>query len=429
MLDPGADGGPSEAPSSPIRRRDEGAELSVHVLYLIDSLAVGGAERSLASMAPYLVAAGVRLDVAYLRARPGVHDALREGGATLFPLEGPGGRVGGLRRVYRVIRERRPDLVHTTLFEADLLGRMAGRLARVPVVSSLVSEGYGSEHVSEPGLRRWKVRAAQAADAATARSVVRFHVPAEHVADSMARHLHVPRDRFDVVPRGRDPDLLGRRSVRRRGAVRSRLVIGRDVPLVVAVARQEHAKGLDVLLDAFASVMAERPGARLLVAGAEGNATTFLRERVAAGGLDGTALLLGAREDVPDLLCAADVFVLPSRREGLPGVLLEAMALEAPAVASNLPAVREVFEGRDIGLLVPVGDAPGLAAAILATLADAEEASARAERGRVRFLERFTAERAARGMLEMYERVLASGRRSDLPAPEVRVDERGVTEG
>jgi glycosyltransferase involved in cell wall biosynthesis len=399
----------------------------VHILYLIDSLAVGGAERSLASMAPNLVTAGVRLDVAYLRERPGVHDALRESGATLFPLDGPGGRVGDLRRVRRVLAERRPDLVHTTLFEADLLGRIAGRLARVPVVSSLVSEGYGTAHVSEPGLRRWKIRAAQVADAATARSVVRFHVPAEHIADTMARRLHVPRDRFDVVPRGRDPEVLGRRSEDRRRAVRARLEVADDVPLVVAIARQEHAKGLDVLVDAFGSVRSEHSDARLLVAGAEGHATAFLRERVSRGDLDGAVVFLGTRPDVPDLLCAADVLVLPSRREGLPGVLLEALALEAPIVASDLPAVREVFDGRDIGLLAKVGDAAGLAAAIDAILADPAEASRRAEHGRERFLARYTAERAARGMFELYERVMSASRRTDGGA-EVRVDDREVTE-
>ncbi len=321
----------------------------MHVLYLIDSLAMGGAERSLATMAPNLVDAGVRLDVGYLRERPGLHDALRASGATLFPLDGPGGRAGGLRRVRRLLGDRRPDLVHTTLFEADLLGRIAGRLARVPVVSSLVTEGYGPAHAAEPGLRRWKVRAAQVADAATARSVARFHVPAEHIADTMARRLRVPRNRFDVVPRGRDPEALGRRSEDRRRAVRARLEVGDEVPLIVAVARQEHAKGLDVLVEAFGSVRPERPDARLLVAGAVGNATALLRERVSRGDLDGSVVFLGTRDDVPDLLCAADVFVLPSRREGSPGVVLEALALEAPVVASDLPGVREVFDGRDLG--------------------------------------------------------------------------------
>ena len=400
----------------------------MHVLYLIDSLAMGGAERSLATMAPNLVDAGVRLDVGYLRERPGLHDALRASGATLFPLDGPGGRAGGLRRVRRLLGDRRPDLVHTTLFEADLLGRIAGRLARVPVVSSLVTEGYGPAHAAEPGLRRWKVRAAQVADAATARSVARFHVPAEHIADTMARRLRVPRNRFDVVPRGRDPEALGRRSEDRRRAVRARLEVGDEVPLIVAVARQEHAKGLDVLVEAFGSVRPERPDARLLVAGAVGNATALLRERVSRGDLDGSIVFLGTRDDVPDLLCAADVFVLPSRREGSPGVVLEALALEAPVVASDLAGVREVFDGRDLGLLARVGDAGGLAAAIGATLDDPKDATRRTALGRERFLERYTAERASQGMLELYERVRASVGRTD-GGSELRVDDRGVTEG
>ncbi len=378
----------------------------------------------MASTAPFLVASDVRLDVAYLRERPGLHEELLASGASLFRLPA-GGRMAALRGAYRLIRERAPDLVHTTLFEADLVGRIAGRVAGVPVASSIVSEGYGSAHMSEPGLRRWKVRSAQAADAATARLVVRFHVPAEHLVAAMSRRLHVPADRFDVVPRGREPERLGRRSQPRRSAVRVALGIADDEPLLVAVGRQEHAKGLDVLLDAFRLVVRERPRSRLLIAGPEGTATTMLRRRVADGGLDGAALFLGTRSDVPDLLCAADVFVLASRREGLPGALLEAMALETPVVASDLPAVREVFDGREIGRLVPVDDAQRLATAIAATVADPEDASRRAVRGRDRFMERFTAEAAARGMLEFFERSVGSRRPMLLAAPRKRAEREG----
>jgi glycosyltransferase involved in cell wall biosynthesis len=372
-----------------------------------------------------LVAADIRLDVAYLNERSGLHDELRDSGATLFPLGGRGGRLGGLDRVLRLIRRRRPDLVHTTLFEADLAGRVAGRIAGVPVVSSLVSEGYGPAHLGEPGLRRWKVRTAQTLDAATARFVERFHVPARHLVVPLSERLHVPVDRFEVVPRGRDPNLLGRRSERRRMTTRGKLGIDDDAPVLIAVGRQEHAKGLDVLVEAFAVVVRQRPSARLFVAGPDGNATAHLRQMIMGSGLDGSARFLGARGDVPDLLCAADVFVLPSRREGLPGALLEALALETPVVASDLPAVREVFDGRAIGLIAPAGDSDGLAGAIATTIADHRATAERTVLGRERFLERYTADAAARGMIELYEKVGRSRRTTAASEAPGRIEHEG----
>lgn len=379
----------------------------MHVLCVIDSLAVGGAELSLAVMAPRFVEAGVRLDVAYLRERLGLGDALRAAGAEVVSLAGPGGRLGAIGRLRRLLRARHPDLVHTTLFESDVAGRIAGSLAAVPVVSSLVSAMYGEEHVHNPSLRPWKVRAAQVVDALTARRVVRFHATSEHVAEQMSRRLRIPRERIDVVPRGRDPEQLASRWPARRAAARAALRVDPETPVVLAVGRQVYAKGLDVLLEALPLVLREHPRARLIVAGAEGAQTADLRAAVSRMRIDGRVRFLGVRQDVPELLCAADVFVLPSRREGLPGALLEAMALEAPVVATDIPPSREVLGNEGCARLVPVGHAQALGAAITATIADPEEAARRAARARGRFLERFTLERAVAGMLEFYSRALA----------------------
>ena len=377
----------------------------MHVLYVIDSLVPAGAERSLEALAPRYAARGVRLDVAYLHERAGLHQQLEAAGARLFTLAGHGGRVGWVRRAASLTARLRPDLVHTTLFEADVTGRVAARLARVPVVSSLVNEVYGAAHVGDPELRRWKVRGAQLLDAATARLASRLHAVSGHVADTMARQIRFPRERIDVVPRGRDPARLGRRTPARRAAARTRLGVGDRAPLLLAVARQEHQKGLDVLLDAVALVRHEVPEARLVVAGRAGSQTPLLRDRVSRLRLGDAVSFLGSRDDVADLLCAADVFVLPSRREGLPGSVLEAMALEAPIVASDLAEVREVVDG-DCARLVAPGSPEALAAAIAGVMSDPAPAGARARRAAARFYERFTIDRVADQMLTFYARAL-----------------------
>jgi glycosyltransferase involved in cell wall biosynthesis len=379
------------------------------ILHVIDSLGPGGAERSLASMAPFLVGNGIDLEVAYLKDRVDVLGSLEEAGATIFGLTGARNRAAWVQSIHRLIVDRRPDLVHTTLFDADVCGRVAARLARVPVVSSLVNVEYGPEQFADPRLRAWRLRAAQIVDSVTARAVVRFHAITAHVADVMTRRLRLPVDRVDVIPRGRDPALLGTKSPGRRDRARRLLGILPEERLVVAAARHEYQKGLDVLLEAFASVRDRLPSARLVVAGREGNLTLQLRGR-ARSFEGGVVRLLGARDDVPELLCAADLFVLPSRWEGLGSVLLEAMALEAPIVASDLPAVREVLSDGIEASFVRPQDPIALGEAIVHALDAPAEAANRAARARERFLRSYTTERITRRIVAFYERALTDRR-------------------
>ncbi len=389
--------------------------MDMRVLAIIDSLAVGGAEQSLAVIAPHLVARGIDLHVGYLSDKPGVGDDLLSGGARVHSLAGRGGRLGAVIRTARAIRRIEPDLVHTTLFEADLIGRVAAWLNRVPVVSSFVTESYGPEHVHNPEYRAWKVRAAQLADAATARIVRRFHAVSANSAEVMSRRLVIDPAKVDIVPRGRDTAALGMPSRERRIEVRRRLGIGADVPLVVAVGRHFNLKGLDILIRAMPDVVAASPDARLFVAGREGPATEELRRLAAAGGVERAVTLGGYRSDVPDLMCAADVFVLPSRAEGSPGVLLEAMALGVPTVASDIPSVREVAGvAGESALLVPLESPHAMADAIVQLLEDRRLGDRLSEAARRRFLETFTVESIAEQTVALYERCL-NGRRASAP--------------
>lgn len=378
----------------------------MHVLYLIDSLIAAGAETSLASLAPELMSRGVRLEVAYLRERPGVAGELRRAGVPLFSLADRSGRARWAWAVAQLVRQQQPDLVHTTLFEADLAGRLAGLTSRVPLVTTLANIAYGPEQLAGSGLRRWKVRATQVADCLTAPRVTRFHAITQAVAHTMGRRLRLPPERIEVVPRGRDGHRLGVRSDDRREQARLGLGLGPDQAMVLAAARQEHQKGLDVLVEAWPMVAARVAGAQLVIAGRPGNQTPLLAARTAELGLAHQVRFLGARPDVHELLCGTDVFVLPSRWEGLGSVLLEAMALEAPMVASDLPSVREVVGGETCARLVPPGDPVILAETIVAALADPAGNRRRAADARNRFLEHFTIDRVAEGMMGLYGRAL-----------------------
>lgn len=312
----------------------------MRVLHLIDSLALGGTEQSLIAIAPELLARGVDLHVATLSDKSDLAAPLRDLGVPVTVGLGSA-RRSAVRASVAHVRQIRPDLIHTSLFEATLAGALAGKRTSVPVLTSLVSTEFGRQHYQSPGLRRHRVAGAHAAAVGAARAVAGFHAVSGHVADTMSRRLAVPRRRITVIPRGRDPEALGRWSVERRAATRAVLGYDDTTPLVLAVARHDHTKGLDLAIEAVTTLSASSPDVELIVAGPEGPVTDDLHaltERLGA-----PVRFLGRRDDVADLMCAADALCFPSRREGMPGAVLEAMALQLPIVAANLPVVGEML--------------------------------------------------------------------------------------
>ena len=121
------------------------------VLYLIDSLAPGGAERSLVTLIPPLRARGVSIDVAVLHERDGLRADAEKAGARVIPVGGRS-RPAKLAGLVRLLRATRPDVLHTTLWEADVLGRVASTVTRTPVVSSLVNINYGPDQLGDATL-------------------------------------------------------------------------------------------------------------------------------------------------------------------------------------------------------------------------------------------------------------------------------------
>jgi glycosyltransferase involved in cell wall biosynthesis len=385
----------------------------MRVLQVIDSLASGGAETSLAEMAAPLVALGVDLHVAYLVDRTDVADRLYLAGATLWPLTSAGGRLGRVKAVRRLVMSIRPDVVHTTLFEADLAGRAGARLAGVPVVSSLVNEMYGQRQI-DAGLNPIKLRLAHLLDWATSKLVISFHAISNDVAHSMGRRLRISADRITVIPRGRDLDRLGRWTEERRRAVRSAIGLSDETPVVLAVAREEPQKGLDTLLRAIALLARDGVEVRLLIAGRRGAASDELDQLTAELDIHPFVSRLGRRDDIADLMVGADALAFPSRWEGMGGTLIEALALECPIVCSDLPVLRETVRRPEFATFVPVDDAPQLAAALSLALSHRRDREVGAA-ARLVAEHNYAVANVARSMISLYE--LACGLRESPLSP------------
>ena len=364
--EPGTDVRPPSAPDEQTENPDGTGPAEsprLRVLFAISRLdRRGGASVSVAEHAIGLREAGVDTEVAvFERAADGLEPLLEHAGVPVHVLGAAHLRTG-VPRLRRLLRERRPDILHTTLWAADQAGRLAAWGTPTLVVSSIVNPSREPIVLLGDSRPAWRRRAMWWFDGWTARHLTAgLHAITVATKASAVRGLRVPPERVTVVLRSRDPARLGLASDERRRSVRRALDLVADADIVLNVARQEPQKGQAHLVDAFARLVEAHPNARLLIAGAEGSSTPVLEARVRAHGLGGRVRLLGHRDDVGDLLAAADVFAFPSVFEGLGAALIEAMALGVPIVASDLPAVREVTAGGDVALLVPAGDPDTLA--------------------------------------------------------------------
>jgi glycosyltransferase involved in cell wall biosynthesis len=377
----------------------------MHIMHVIDSMHGGGAETSLLEVAPGLASRGVRTSVVTLLADDGgLEDRLDAARVTRWRLKHRDPLRMSLE-LRDLICAERPDLIHTTLLFANLMGRIAARTVHIPVVTTLANQDYGPQHRANSRYGAWSVRAVHAADLLTAPLTTRFHAISAEVARVMSRRLRVPADRIQVVYRGRDPARLGVPTLDRRLRTRAALSIDPKAPVVLSVGRIDRQKGVETTIGAFRRLAARVPDAVLLVAGRPGNASAVVQVEAQR---TGAVRLLGHRTDVPDLMCAADVLAFPSRWEGLGGTLVEAMALRLAIVASDIPPVAETIG--DLGWpMVPPDDGRALAEELGRVLERGAAHEVRKDAGERRFRALFTAEAAADGMAGLYRDVLRDG--------------------
>jgi glycosyltransferase involved in cell wall biosynthesis len=386
----------------------------MRVLFLIDSLGAGGAEVSLAEMLPILRDKGVLPTVAcFHRRQEGVQDEVLGAGFDVR-FTGSPGWASRLREVRNLIRESSPDILHTTLFEADVIGRLAAVGQTCVVVTSLVNTSYDPDAVPDPGIPAWKRAGVRMVDSWTARLADHHHAISGAVKESAVQVLGIAPDRVTVILRGRDSRRLGNPSLERRRAARKQLDVPSDAKVIVNLGRQEHQKGQVHLLTAMRTLAHRHPDILLLQAGRHGGSSRAMAAMAADPELRDHVRLLGHRDDVPGLLAAADVMAFPSLYEGLGGAVLEAMALGLPIVATSIPALREVVEEGTNAILVPPGEPAPLAEALDRLFEQPELASAFGRRSRAIFEERFTLDKSVNAMVALYERLLdRSPARSD----------------
>ena len=332
------------------------------------------------------------------RSDPGVAATaaeLRAGGVDVIGL----GRTGRFdadpwRRLRRELRGRRVDVLHAHQFGSNVWGTAIGRLARTPVV---VAHEHTWSYEGQPvrkALDRHLIARFADAFIAVSREDRRRMMEVEHIPEAVIRYI--PNGAPASKPaEGRD--------------VRAELGIAPDAPVIGSVGILRKQKAFEVLIGAAARLAPRHPGLRVLIAG-YGEEHDTLTAEIARNGLQDVVVLLGHREDVPDLLRALDVAVCSSDYEGMPLAILEYMDAGLPVVSTAVGGVPDVVVEGETGLLVPRRDDAALAKALDTLIRDPERARAMGEAGRERRRTEFDLDTMVRRLEALYEELLAARR-------------------
>lgn len=374
------------------------------VVHVVKVRGIAGAETHLLALLPALAARGLEVHALVLGPRrPTAAFLARLAGAGIpcerVPIRMPLDPLT-VAALARRLRRLRPALVHTHLVHADVHGQEAARIARVP-------HRVSSRHNTDPFRRRTAVRLLDDRALRTvgrviaiSRAVARFTVEVEGADPSVVRTVPYGLDRPPTAAADRD-------------RARRRLGVPDDAAVVGAVARAVPQKGLDVLLRAAPRVLAEHPGARLVVVG-DGPLRRGLERLAERLGIASSVRFTGWVDDAADLMPAFDLVAVPSRWEGLGLVALEAMAAGRAVVASRVDALEEVVEDGRTGLLVPPEQPGAVADAIGSLLAEPARAAALGAAGRRRLEAVYTVERMVDGTVAVYGELLrTAGDRSE----------------
>ena len=323
-----------------------------HVMFIISGLERGGAENQLVATAAGLSERGWNVTVlSYLPFSPDSWASELQGtNIRLFTLNASSGmlKYAGLLGAAMAVKRLKPDVLVGFMFHGIMTARIAGRLTGVPaIVSSVRNERDGP-------LRERIMRGTDGlTDAVT---VLSRHLATELVDRRVAASSHVY-----VIPNSVD---VARFAMRLYGdRTRELFRVARDQFLWLAVGRLDEAKDYPNLLNAFSALSKSHPNTQLMIAG-DGPLKSDLHSMVQRMDMDSRVHLLGLRQDMPAIYAASDALVLSSAWEGMPNVVLEAMASRTPVVATSVGAVPEVITDGESGLVVPPHDHQALAHAM-----------------------------------------------------------------
>jgi glycosyltransferase involved in cell wall biosynthesis len=386
------------------------------ILFLGTQMAVGGSQHVLLTLARWFHQHEYRVVVAFLYDRDGLYQQWRS--TEPFPvinLEAKPAKSGilsfygflqGIFRLYRLMIRERFTVVTTFTHHSNLVGIPLAMLAGIPV---RVAAHRGRIEKFPPWLERLH---GLMINSVTTNCLL---ANSKHVRDQAIALESIKPEKIVVIPNGIGSEfrLTAKNTLFNgvsvtvvRQKTREILEVSPQAQLLLSVGRLTDQKGHIYLVDAMPYVLKRFPDTLVLLVG-DGSARQGLEKRVRELGIGSAVRFLGTRTDIPALLAAADLFVLPSISEGMPNALLEAMGMGVPVLASSLGCVKEVVTHGETGYLVSTRDARALGESIVCLLENMDLRMRLGKAGRELVEKKYTLEQ----MCESYERVFKQFKR------------------
>lgn len=357
----------------------------VNILYLVIGLGIGGTEIQLLELLKKLDREKYNPVVCCIKEKGVLADDIEKMGIRVESLS-IRNRFNflALSRLVRILRREGIDILHTFLFWANILGRLAGRMAQVPIIIS------GERCIN---LRKKKV--AILIDKFTSRWTDKIVVISKAIKNTLVEREKISSEKIKVIYNGIDLSNFGVENKREKDSI----------PRVGIVGRLHPDKGHRYFLEAAAQIIKKEPKIEFLIVG-NGPLRKELEALSNELGLSGKVIFAGECRDILKIISSLDILVLSSLEEGLGNVLLEAMACGRPVIATEVGGVPEVVLDGETGILVPPKSPDTLAQATLKLLMNQAMAKEMGRAGRRRVEKYFTIDRMAKETEEVYNNLV-----------------------
>lgn len=373
------------------------------ILWMIDGLGHGGAERMTLAIMQKFDRSEFDLRACALQVKQGnpVAAELERLGIPVDLLHIPNLRhPRNLPKIIRYVKEHKPDIIHTQLEFANVFGNIAAAILGIPSVATLHTLG-----APQKGTEYWRSQIEWA-------SLRYFCTRVISVSESASRHHikygNIPPKKMVTLYNGIELENFDPKH-KHGSDIRASLGIPNDSFVMLTVAVLREPKGIQFMIEAMPQIVAGAPNAHYLIVG-EGDHGEKLRELSRSLGVEKHITFAGQRNDIPDVLAAGDLFVLPTLIDALPTVLIEAMAARKAIVASNVGGVPEIVEHEKNGILVEPGKPHQLVEGCLRLIRQNEVREAMAEAGFQIAHSKFNIENQVRTISNMYEELIKHGR-------------------
>lgn len=391
-----------------------------HVLHVIQTLGPGGAERLLVtylselSLKEHFQHTVVMTDIENPHEESNgtfLVSALEAQGVNVIGLGSPGPRrlIQAIRKLKKLILERNIQLIHSHLIWSNIAGRLAGRLAGIPVISSFHNSDYDPQVVASFQAPKWKQDIIRRVDGCTSRNCDTVSIAVSHyVAKHIERYLNIDPQRIKVIHNPVDLEHLKPKQQEPRKYVRKQLGLNPDSRVILSVGRVTDQKGFIELVQAFDAMEPKSINVYLAIVGGfvDFHYLERLKSEIASRNLMDHVFLTGPQKNVGDWLAGADLFVFPTKFEGLGIALAEAMAAGLPCIATDIGPIPELIKNEITGLLIKPDDRDMLKNAMRDLLIHQEKASRISENAKEFIINEFQSSDKSEIMAQIYRSVL-----------------------